>query len=174
MAPQGTATMTDTAAALIKILEETERRYQQLLPVFQQEKKITLNSEPEKLAAIVEEKETLLAQLHKLDRHRHLLLHQMASVWAIPVNQLRLTLVADHLQEPDASRIRELGLSLKALVGRIKRSNEENRRLIQHCLDIVQGTLGFFHQMVLPKEVYGASGRMSLHQRNGKLVSGAV
>jgi flagellar biosynthesis/type III secretory pathway chaperone len=166
--------MTDTAASLINVLEETERRYQQLLPVFQREKRITLSSEPEKLAAIIEEKETLLAQLRRLDRHRQLLLHQMASVWGIPVNDVGFTMVADHLEEPHASRIRELGLSLNALVNRVKRSNEENRRLIQHCLDIVQGTLGLFQHMVLPRQMYGASGRMRLHHHNGNLVSGAI
>ena len=166
--------MSDIAASLINVLEKTECIYQMLLPVFQQEKRATLSSEPEKLGAIVEEKEDLLAQLRQLDRKRHLLLDQLASAWGVSVNALRLSIVADQLEGLQATRIRELQLSLSGLVGHIKRSNEENRRLIQHCLVLVQGTLGFFQQTVVPTDVYGASGRMSQHNGGGKLVSGAI
>ncbi len=166
--------MSEKAASLINVLEKTESIYHLLLPVFQQEKRVTLNSEPEKLGAIVEEKEALLAQLRQLERSRYLLLDRMASAWGVPMNELRLSTVADHLQDPQATRVRELQKSLNGLVRHIKRSNEENRRLVQHCLEIVQGTLGFFHQLVTPTDVYGASGRMSLHNPNGKLVSGAI
>ncbi|MGD9249234.1 MAG: flagellar protein FlgN [Desulfobacteraceae bacterium] len=166
--------MPDKIEPLIEVLEKSESIYQQLLPVFQQEKKATLSSQPDRFSAIVEEKEALLAQLRQLDRQRHLILHQISKVWNIPVNDLRLSTVADKIEGPQSARIRDLRMSLKGLIQKIKRSNEENRLLIQHCLDIVQGTLGFFHQMVIPKDVYGASGRMSLHNGNGKLVSGAV
>ena len=166
--------MSDTVEPLIEVLEKSESIYQQLLPVFQQEKRATLSSEPDRFSAIVEEKEALLAQLRQLDRQRHLILHQISAVWNIPVNDLRLSTVADKLEGSQSAQIRELRLSLNELVKKIKRSNEENRLLIQHCLDIVQGTLGFFHQMVMPKDVYGASGRMSQHNGGGKLVSGAI
>ena len=166
--------MSDTVEPLIEVLEKSESIYQQLLPVFQKEKRATLSSEPGRFSAIVEEKEALLAQLRQLDRQRHLILHQISAVWNIPVNDLRLSTVADKLEGSQSAQIRELRRSLKGLVQKIKRSNEENRLLIKHCLDIVQGTLGFFHQMVMPKDVYGASGRVSLYNGNGKLVSGAI
>ncbi len=166
--------MSNTVEPLIEVLEKSESIYQQLLPVFQQEKRATLSSEPDRFSAIVEEKEALLAQLRQLDRQRHLILHQISAVWNIPVNDLRLSTVADKLEGSQSAQIQELRLSLNELVKKIKRSNEENRLLIQHCLDIVQGTLGFFHQMVMPKDVYGASGRMSQHNGGGKLVSGAI
>jgi flagellar biosynthesis/type III secretory pathway chaperone len=166
--------MSDSVESLIEVLEKSESIYQQLLPVFQQEKRATLSSEPDTFSAIIVEKEALLAQLRQLDRQRHLILHQISAVWNIPVNDLRLSTVADKLEGSQSAQIRNLRLSLNGLVEKIKRSNEENRLLIQHCLDIVQGTLGFFHQMVMPKDVYGASGQMSVYNGNGKLVSGAI
>jgi flagellar biosynthesis/type III secretory pathway chaperone len=166
--------MSDTIEPLIEVLEMSESIYQQLLPVFQKEKWAALSSQPDRFAAIVEEKEVLLTQLQQLDRQRHLILHQISAAWNIPVNELQLSTVAEKIEGSQSARIRDLRLSLKGLVQKIKRSNEENRLLIQHCLDIVQGTLGFFHQMVMPKDVYGASGRMGLYSGNGKLVSGAA
>ena len=112
--------MSDTVEPLIEVLEKSESIYQQLLPVFQQEKRATLSSEPDTFSAIVVEKEALLAQLRQLDRQRHLILHQISAVWNIPVNDLRLSTVADKLEGSQSAQIRDLRRSLKGLVQKIK------------------------------------------------------
>lgn len=159
---------------LITVLEESERIYQQLLPVFDREKSAAFSSEPDTFSAVVEEKEALLAQLRRIDRKRQVILNQISAIWNIPVHELRLSVMADRLEGLQSSRIRRLQSSLEKLTKRVKRRNEENRRLIRHCLDIVQGTLGFFQHWVMPKDVYGASGHMNMHQKSGRLISGAV
>lgn len=166
--------MSETIEKLIDVLERSESVYQQLLPVFQKEKKATLGSEPEQLSSALAEKEELLAQMRILERQRLLLIHQISAAWNVPVDDLRLSGLADRTQGTQAARIRQLNISLRKLVQRIKRANEENRILIQHCLNIVHGALGFFHHWVMPTDVYGASGKMSMHNHNGKLISGAI
>ena len=70
--------------------------------------------------------------------------------------------------------MKRLSISLNDLVPKIKQANEENRAIIQHCLSIVHGALGFFQHWVMPTDVYGASGQMSMHQKGGNLISGAI
>jgi flagellar biosynthesis/type III secretory pathway chaperone len=159
---------------LIKVLEESEKVYQQLLPVFDKEKKAAFSSAPDTFSAVVEEKEELLARLRQIDRKRMVILSQISSAWNIPVQELRLSTMADRVEGLQSSRIQRLRSSLRELTKKVKRCNEENRRLIQHCLDLVQGTLGFFQHWVMPKDVYGASGQMNMHQKSGSLISGAV
>lgn len=166
--------MSDTIEQLIEVMEDSEKIYEQLLPVFQKEKKAAFSSQPDSFCEIVEEKEELLAHLSRLERRRQIILNQISAQWDIPLNELRLSILADRIQGGQSSRIRRLRTSLNELIRKVKKSNEENRRLIQHCLEIVQGTLGFFQHWVMPRDVYGASGQMSMHHRNGNLISGAV
>lgn len=166
--------MSATIEQLIEVLEESERIYQQLLPVFQKEKEAAFSSAPEKFSAIVEEKEELLAHLRQLERKRRLIVSRISSAWNIPEDALRLSALADKMEGMQSSRILRLRSSLNALIRKVKRANEENRLLIHHCLAIVQGTLGFFQYWSMPMDIYGASGQMSMHQRNGHLVSGAA
>jgi flagellar biosynthesis/type III secretory pathway chaperone len=126
------------------------------------------------LSRAVEEKEELLAQLRYLERKRQVLINQVAAQWNIPMKEIKLSTLAEKTNGPQSSRIRRLSASLNDLVPKIKQANEENRMLIQHCLSIVHGALGFFQHWIMPTDVYGASGQMSMHNHNGKLISGAV
>jgi flagellar biosynthesis/type III secretory pathway chaperone len=166
--------MSATIIQLIKVLEECEKVYQQLLPVFDREKKAAFSSEPDTFSAVVEEKEELLARLGQLDHQRQVILRQISTAWNMPLHELRLSTIADRVERQLSSRIIGLRSSLGGLTRKVKRCNEENRLMIQHCLDLVRGTLGFFQHWMMPKDVYASSGRMNAHQRNGSLISGAV
>lgn len=166
--------MSDNIEQLIAVLEKSESIYQQLLPVFQKEKKATLSSDPEQLSSAVADKQALLAQMGVLERQRQLLINKISITWSVPVKELRLSGLADRTQGTQAARLRRLNSSLKALVQKIKRANEENRRLIQHCLGIVHGAFGFLQHWMMPTDVYGSSGQVSRQHNNGNLVSGAI
>lgn len=159
---------------LIAVLERSESIYQQLLPVFQKEKKAALSSDPEQLSSAVAEKEALLAQMRTLERQRQLLINKISTTWGVPVKAIRLSGLADKTQGTQAARLRRLNISLKELVQKIKRANEENRILIQHCLSIVHGAFGFLQHWMMPTDVYGSSGQVSHQHNNGNLVSGAI
>jgi len=166
--------MSDDIEAIIENLENSEKLYRLLLSVLEKEKKAALSSAPDLLSSAVEEKEALMAELRRLERGRRLLINRISAAWNIPEEQLRLSLLAERTHAAQAAQIRRLSLSLRALVQENKKSNDENRLLVRHCLHIVNSALGFFHHWILPTDSYGASGRMNMHNNSGKLVSGAV
>lgn len=166
--------MSATIGKIIENLEKSEAIYQQLLPVIHREKKAAFGSQPDELALAVENKEELLVQLRQLERQRQIFLNQVSAESNTPMSELKLSLLADRVGEDQAFKMRQLSASLNELVRKIKDANEENRLVIQHCLSIVNNALGFFQHWVNPTDVYGASGKMSMYNNNGKLISGAV
>ena len=160
--------------ALIEILDHSEQGYRRLLAVLQEEKQAALSSTPDRLSTIIEEKAILMAELGRTERKRQLLLHGISAAWKIPAEHLRLSMLADKANAAQASKIEQLSVSLRDLVTRTKKANDENRLLVRHCLRIVNSAIGFFKHWVLPTDVYGASGRLTAHNNSGKLVSGAV
>lgn len=166
--------MTVNIDALLSILEESEAVYQRMLPVIHREKQAALFAQADQLTSASEEKEELLAQLQQLERQRQIIIHQIAADCHLPVNEIKLSTLADQSDQHRASRMKRLSASLNELVPKIKKANEESRAIIQHCLHIVHGALGFFQHWVMPTDVYGASGQMSLHQKGGSLISGAI
>ncbi len=166
--------MTANIDNLLTILEKSEKVYQQMLPVIQREKQAALSAQSDQLTSASEEKEELLARLQQLERRRQVLIHQIADDRQLPVEKIKLSTLADSSDQHQAVRMRRLSVSLNELVPKIKKANEENRAIIQHCLSIVHGALGFFQHFVIPTDVYGASGQMSMQSKGGNLISGAI
>lgn len=166
--------MTATIETLLNLLETSEAVYQKLLPVIRKENRAALSAQADLLICASEEKEELLAQLQQLERKRQVLIHQLAADRNLPVENVKLSTLADESDAIQSSRAKRLIASLNELVPKIRKANEENRAIIQHCLSIVHGALGFFQHWVLPTDIYGASGKMSMHQNGGNLISGAI
>lgn len=166
--------MSATIDKLIGILEQSEAVYQQILPVIQTEKEAALLAKPDHLTSATQRKEELLARLRQLERKRQILINQISAECDIPVQNITLSALSDQTDAAQSSKVKRLNDSLNALVPAIKKANEENRAVMQHCLSIVQGALGFFHHWVMPTDVYGASGQISMNHKGGKLISGAI
>jgi flagellar biosynthesis/type III secretory pathway chaperone len=170
----GKKAMTATVEKLLNLLEASEGLYQDLLPAIQKEKQAALSAQVAQLTKATEEKEALLAQLRHLERKRQVLIHQVAANRKLPVEKIKLSILVEENDADHSSRARRLMTSLNELVPKIRKANEENRAIMQHCLRIVHGALGLFQHWVMPTDVYGASGQMTQHPNGGNLISGAI
>jgi len=159
---------------IIEVLEQSEALFQELVPIFDREKRAALCSRPRQLAEVTVEKEELLARMSKLERKRINLINLMADNLKLSPTQLNLSQLATHADAHQASRIINLRDALSQSITTIKQANAENRLLLQHCLDLARGALGFFQHWMMPASVYGSSGRIDNGHRNGKLLSGTI
>jgi flagellar biosynthesis/type III secretory pathway chaperone len=166
--------MTAMIDQIIETLEKSEQTYQLLLPVMRREKQAVIGSDPRNLAECVIEKEAVLAQLGTLESQRIRLIHKVADDMKVPTKRLSLSGLAERADENQRPRITRLRDSLGQLVQMVRTENQENRALIQHCLNLTRGAIGFFQHWMIPASVYGSSGRINSDQRNGKLLSGIV
>lgn len=167
-------TLTAKIEQIIDVLEQSEKLHQSLLPVIESEKQAALGSDPKRLAEVVAEKEALLANMKHLERRRIQIIHQIADAMNLSAPQVNLSTLLTRVEGAQKTRIEHLKDSLNKVVKTIKLANEENRALIRHCLALSQNALGFFQHWMMPASVYGASGRISSKQSNGKLLSGTV
>jgi flagellar biosynthesis/type III secretory pathway chaperone len=159
---------------LIDVLEQSEGMYQVLLTLADRERTAVLGCKHQVLLQVNAEKEELLVRLGRNDRRRIDLLHRVADDLELSSEKLCLSELEYRADAVQATRINHLRTSLRTLIQRIKRANAENRRLIQHCLDLSRSALGFFQHWMMPAAVYGSTGRVDSSNRNGKLLSGMV
>lgn len=166
--------MTAILNQLIEVLEQSEEMYQALLTLSKRERSAALGCNHRLLVRTNGEKEELLARLDRTERRRIDLLHRMADDLNLPATQLCLSQLQSRADDRQAMQIGRLRSSLGTLIQKIKQANVENRRLIQHCLDLSRGAVNFFQHWMMPGAVYGATGRVDAGHRNGKLLSGSV
>ncbi len=164
----------DILDRLENVLTQSEERYGELLHLLQREKEAAIHSNAGQLAGVVEQKTELLSILAVLEKQRVELLQTISGKLRIPIDQLTLSKIAMSLPSEKSVLFRNISESLKSLALKVKQANEENRMLVRHCLDLVVGSLGFFHQMLNPVSVYGASGRVNARAGSGRLLSGIV
>lgn len=166
--------MKNKIGQIIETLEQTQHLYEDLLAMVQKERSAVLNSDVDQLNAVLVDKETLLAQLGQLETLRMRQLEQIAGQLQLPVAQLTLSALATHASAQHARQIHSKRNALRQLTSTLSKANEENRSMLSHCLNLVQGSLQFLHHWITPPSVYGASGHINGGAKSGHLLSGTV
>jgi flagellar biosynthesis/type III secretory pathway chaperone len=170
----GKQAMTHSLKQFIGILDQTQTLYHDLLSIIEQEHDLVIHSKVEQLSALQVEKQSVLAQLAHLEKLRCQQLKQIAENLQLPLRQLNLSQLADHVPAPFGKQIHERRMALGKLVAATAKANEESRSLMKHCLNLVQGSLRFLQHWINPSSVYGASGNMNGKHKSGRLLSGTV
>jgi flagellar biosynthesis/type III secretory pathway chaperone len=146
-----------------------------LLPLIDKEKEAAVAPDAQRLMALNGEKQALIAQLARLEQERTALAKRLGAVLHLPPDRQNLTGLAAAVSAPHGLQLSQLHDRLKNVVEKVRRSNEQCQSLIQFCLRLVQGRLGFFQHWMGGVDVYGASGNMSNGAgRGGRLLSGTI
>lgn len=166
--------MEDKITQLLETLEQTRCLYQDLIGVVRKERSAVLNSNMDDLTNILMEKENMLAQLAVLETRRNHQLKQIAVQLNLPVKQLTLSILAKHAPAQFVDKIKSQRLALRKTINTVNKVNKENQSLVQHCLNLVQGSLQFLRHWITPPTVYGSSGHVDNDTKSGHLLSGTV
>jgi flagellar biosynthesis/type III secretory pathway chaperone len=160
---------------MVAVLRQFEELYNSMLPIMDQEKKAVLSSDIEVLNSIAAEKATIVAGLKDLDQRRMLLLQDLSKYFDIPYRQMNLSVLAKLVGPLYDTKFIALQKSLNHVLAKIRKTNDENRLLIGHCLKIVRNSLGFFDLCSRSTSVYDASGDVSdAARRNGRFLSNSI
>ena len=160
---------------LLAVLKQTESLYEQVLPIIENEKEAALAPDAQRLMALNGEKQTLIAQLARLEQERTALVRRLGAALRLPPDKQTLTGLAAVVDGPHDLQLSQLHDRLKKVVENVRRSNEQCQTLIQYCLRLVQSRLGFFQHWLGQVDVYGASGNLNNGAgRGGRLLSGTI
>ncbi|MBR9982783.1 MAG: flagellar protein FlgN [Desulfatitalea sp.] len=158
---------------LIVVLDHTHNAYSRLLEVVEQEKQAAIVADLQAIAMAGEAKQVLVAQIERHEQQRTRLLQQLAKGMGLPFGQMHLSTLADRVGGAHRAQLQQLHGDLNILLEKVHTANAECRTLIDHCLRVVQNTLGFFQHWMGATEVYGQSGNMRNEAlQGGRLLSG--
>lgn len=159
---------------MIVVLEQAVSQYSSLLPLLQEEKKAALDWNIQALTEATTEKQVVLARIAYTDRSRNELLNQFAERLDVPRKQITLGRLVQKMPGPLGDHLSNLQAKLNDLLEKIRRSNDENRLTVEHCLSLVHNSLAFWQHWTGPPKVYGNSGMVQNGHGRGCVLSGSV
>jgi flagellar biosynthesis/type III secretory pathway chaperone len=148
--------------------------YRQLQDLFRDERSAVLASDLEELNRVLMEKELLLQTIRRTEHLRRQTSHDVAVLLGIEEASLTVSQLIERVEEPYASKIKQQGATLQALIDEIQVASERNRSLCLQALQFVSGSIKLLTSLSRPNPVYHASGRMHNDRRIGRMLSDAV
>lgn len=152
---------------LISILEQEDSLYEDLLKLSMSKTPVLISGDLEALSRITEDEQEIVNKVNALDKKREEGMKDIANVLGKDVKTLKLTDLIEILRSRPAEQNRLAAIydKLSDTIGQMKRTNEQNKELIENSLEMVQ-----FDMNVL--QAYKAAPETANYSRNA-LNSGA-
>ena len=125
---------------LISILEQEDSLYEDLLKLSMSKTPVLISGDLEALSRITEDEQEIVNKVNALDKKREEGMKDIANVLGKDVKTLKLTDLIDVLRSRPAEQNRLAAIydRLSDTIGQMKRTNEQNRELIESSLEMVQ------------------------------------
>ena len=125
---------------LISILEQEDSLYEDLLKLSMSKTPVLISVDLEALSRITEDEQEIVNKVNALDKKREEGMKDIANVLGKDVKTLKLTDLIDVLRSRPAEQNRLAAIydKLSDTIGQMKRTNEQNRELIESSLEMVQ------------------------------------
>ena len=125
---------------LISILEQEDSLYEDLLKLSMSKTPVLISGDLEALSRITEDEQEIVNKVNALDKKREEGMKDIANVLGKDVKTLKLTDLIDVLRSRPAEQNRLAAIydKLSDTIGQMKRTNEQNRELIESSLEMVQ------------------------------------
>ncbi len=125
---------------LISILEQEDSLYEDLLKLSMSKTPVLISGDLEALSRITEDEQEIVNKVNALDKKREEGMKDIANVLGKDVKTLKLTDLIEILRSRPAEQNRLAAIydKLSDTIGQMKRTNEQNRELIESSLEMVQ------------------------------------
>lgn len=159
---------------LFGLLEHATELYQSLFAVVQKEKDAVVGLNLQQLNEACKAKENLLLKLRILEERREQLMDKLAAVLNCEPRDISLIQLSNLVKEPYAGRLRICSTKLLSLIQELQEANRQNKMLLSHSLELVQGSFNLLNNVMAANPVYYRSGDLHKSKQTGKLLSGDV
>ena len=125
---------------LISILEQEDSLYEDLLKLSMSKTPVLISGDLEALSRITEDEQEIVNKVNALDKKREEGMKDIANVLGKDVKTLKLTDLINVLRSRPAEQNRLAAIydKLSDTIGQMKRTNEQNKELIESSLEMVQ------------------------------------
>lgn len=159
---------------LLGLLEHATELYQSLFAVVQQEKDAVVGLNLQQLNQACKAKDNLLLKLRILEEQREQLMDKLASDLDCSPQEISLTQLSQWVEEPYAGMLRERSTDLLSLIQTLQEANQQNRALLSHSLELIQGSYNLLNNAMATSPVYYRRGDVQNNGQTGKLVCGEI
>lgn len=134
---------------LIIVLNEENEEYKKLLSLSLRKTPVIISADLEALAAITDEEQLIVSALARIDKKREECMKDIAIVLNKDVTTLKLSDLVDMLASRPAEqkKLATITDELSDTIAQMRRSNEQNKELIESSLEMVQFDLNVIHAM---------------------------
>lgn len=159
---------------LLGLLEHATELYQSLFAVVQQEKDAVVGLNLHQLNHACKAKDNLLLKLRILEEQREQLMDKLASDLKCSPQEISLTQLSQWVEEPYAGMFRKCSTDLLSLIQTLQEANQQNKALLSHSLELIQGSYNLLNNAMATSPVYYRRGDVQGNGQTGKLVCGDI
>ena len=159
---------------LLGLLEHATELYQSLFAVVQQEKDAVVGLNLQQLNQACKAKDNLLLKLRILEEQREQLMDKLASELNCSPQEISLTQLSQWVEEPYAGMLRERSTDLLSLIQTLQEANQQNKALLSHSLELIQGSYNLLNNAMAASPVYYRRGYVQNNGQTGNLVCGDI
>lgn len=134
---------------LISVLQQENEEYKKLLSLSLRKTPVIIGADLETLNSITDEEQVYVGALTKLDRKREECMKDIANVINRDVSKIKLADLIDMLaaRPIEQQKLAAIHDELSSTVAQVKRSNEQNKLLIESSLEMVQFDMNVMQAM---------------------------
>jgi flagellar biosynthesis/type III secretory pathway chaperone len=159
---------------LLGSLEQATELYQSLFRVLQNEKDAVVGLNLQQLNEACKAKDNLLLKLRILEEQREQIMVRLAAELGRSPQGLTLTELSLLVDKSYADRLRQCSTDLVALIQALQDTTRQNKFLMSHSLQLIQGSYNLLNNLMAANPVYYSSGNVQNHAQTGKLLNGDV
>lgn len=159
---------------LLGVLDRESKLYRALLEVIEKESKAAVRSELNSLIDAREEKENILMKLRLLEEQRIKLVGKVAEDFGYSRQDVTLTEISRLVEKPLAEKLKQAGTSLSSLLNTLIEANNRSKRLFEHSLELIRGSLNLLSDLTHSDTVYYSTGNIQRNYQTGRCVDGEI
>lgn len=157
---------------LAVVLEQEAEKYQRLLTLLRQERGLIIKGNLQTLAELVKQGETHVLELKVIEEARLALLSRISVEAGVPLAELTLQGLIDHVAPAHAKRFEALRERLTVLVTQLDTENEVNRVLLGRGVACMQDSLSLMTTVMSPVPIYQGDGKIMTQPRSLEILNG--
>lgn len=127
--------------ALVSILKEQIKSYEQLLELAKKKQQALINNEIETLDNLNKEEHNVILQTTKLETKRLEIIRDLSNIFGSEIESFTLQDLEERAPEPYQEQLSAVYKELRLIVDQLQEVNQENSGLIEQALKIVNFTI---------------------------------
>ncbi|MEE4112166.1 MAG: flagellar protein FlgN [Desulfobacteraceae bacterium] len=143
---------------LLDILDEEAACYLEMQRVLDDEERSISLSGRERFDRVQHDKERLVAELQRHEEKRRMLVGRLSEAYRTDGIAMTISQLAQVIKPPSRQHLLDRANRLRSIIGDVHEKNRRNQLMINHHLDLINGSLKLLTHLIEDSSVYQKPG----------------